>query len=69
VNQEAAEAIRIADKHLAAASIDRRKDLALDIHAAIIKHANIIALHVIRAACDPAAKTKPQPETENDVDR
>jgi len=50
MNAEAAEAIRIADKHLAGKSVDRRKALALDIQEAIVRHAGIIAADVIKAA-------------------
>lgn len=50
MNPEAAEAIRIADKHLAGASIERRKALALDIQEAIVKLAGEIAVDAISTA-------------------
>lgn len=40
---EAAEAINIADEHLAGKSVERRKALAIDIQQAIIRHAGRIA--------------------------
>ncbi len=52
MNPEAAEAIRIADKHLAGQSIERRKALALDIQEAIIRHAGSIATTEITRAFD-----------------
>ena len=50
MNPEAAEAVRIADKHLAGESIERRKALAHEIAQAIISHAERIALDAIEAA-------------------
>lgn len=47
---EAAEAIRIADKHLAGESIERRKALALDINVAIVRLAGSIAADAISKA-------------------
>lgn len=47
---EAADAIRIADKHLAGASVDRRKALAKEIIEAINRYAQIIALDAIKIA-------------------
>jgi len=47
---EAAEAIRIADKHLRGESVERRKALALDIQAAISSHAETIAVDAIKQA-------------------
>ncbi len=44
---EAAEAIRIADKHLAGKSPERRSALAQDILRAIVQHAGQIANAVI----------------------
>lgn len=48
MNPEAADAIRIADKHLAGESIERRKALAVDIQMAIMRHAEAIATDAIR---------------------
>jgi hypothetical protein len=50
VNQEAAEAIRIADKHLAGAPVERRKALAQEIVRAINHYAELIALDAIKIA-------------------
>lgn len=50
MNPEAAEAIRIADKHLAGASIERRKALAQEIVQAINRHAELIAIDAIKIA-------------------
>lgn len=47
---EAAEAIRIADKHLAGESAERRKALAIDIQEAIVRHAGHIANELISDA-------------------
>lgn len=47
---EAAEAIRIADKHLVGASIERRKALALDIQETIVRLAGVIAAEAIQIA-------------------
>jgi ubiquinone biosynthesis protein UbiJ len=47
---EAAEAIRIADKHLAGESIERRKALALDIQETIVRLAGDIAAEAISTA-------------------
>jgi hypothetical protein len=44
---EASDAIRIADDHLAGASPKRRKELALDIHQAIMNHAGRIAFEIV----------------------
>lgn len=55
MNPEAAEAIRIADKHLPGASAERRKALALDIQEAIIRHAGDIARESI---CRAFAKAR-----------
>jgi len=54
MDPEATEAIRIADKHLAGESADRRKALALDIQQAIIRHAGTIANDAISKAFDKA---------------
>lgn len=54
MNPEAAEAIQIANKHLAGETAERRKALALDIQLAIIRHAGVIANDAIRAAFDEA---------------
>lgn len=50
MNPEAAEAVRIADKHLAGESIERRKALAMDIEIAIIRHAGNIANDALSTA-------------------
>jgi hypothetical protein len=55
---EAAEAIRIADKHLYGESIARRKALALDIQAAISKHASVIAMDAVQVALKAARTVK-----------
>ena len=47
---EAAEAIKIADKHLGRKSSERRKALAVDIQQAIICHAGRIAEDAISKA-------------------
>lgn len=47
---EAAEAVRIADKHLAGESIERRKALAHEILEAIVNHAEAIAIAAIKTA-------------------
>jgi hypothetical protein len=47
---ESVEAIRIADKHLAGESIERRKALALEIQEAIMRHAGKIACDAITEA-------------------
>jgi hypothetical protein len=47
---EAAEAIKIADEHLAGKSVGRRKALAIDIQQAIIRHAGRIAEDAISKA-------------------
>lgn len=57
MNPEAAEAIRIADKHLAGAPVERRKALALDIQEAIIRHAVSIATSAITEAFAKARTT------------
>jgi hypothetical protein len=56
MNPEAADAIRIADKHLAGASIARRKALADDIMIAIVKHAGSIADDVLIEALAKSTK-------------
>lgn len=53
---EVSDAIRIADKHLRGAPVERRKALALDITEAIIRHAGDIA----KEAIDTAFKTAHQ---------
>jgi hypothetical protein len=58
MNPEAADAIRIADKHLAGESIERRKALALEITTAIIRHAGTIATDAIRTAFENARKAQ-----------
>lgn len=55
MDPEAAEAVRIADKHLAGHSIERRKALALDIMDAIGWHAGNLAVQAIKEVC---AKTR-----------
>ncbi len=50
MSPEAEEAIRIADKHLAGESVERRKALAHEIVQAINQHAEAIALDAIRIA-------------------
>lgn len=50
MNAEAAEAVRIADKHLAGKSVECRKALALDIMEAISRHASIMAADAITEA-------------------
>lgn len=45
-----ADAIRIADTHLAGKPVEQRKALALDIQAAIIRHAGAIAMSAINEA-------------------
>lgn len=54
MSPEAAEGVRIADKHLAGESIERRKALALEISEAIIRHAGDIAEEAIREAFQKA---------------
>jgi len=56
MNPEAAEAIRIAEKHLVGASVERRKALALDIQQTIIRLAGVIATDAITKAFDGARK-------------
>jgi hypothetical protein len=46
---EAATAIRIADKHLAGQPAARRKELALDIQEAIVRHAGQIVAETVDA--------------------
>ncbi len=58
MNPEAAEAIRIADKHLAGETKERRLALALDIQAAIISHAGAIAMAAIRDGFERARKAE-----------
>lgn len=55
---EAAEAIRIAEKHLGGESIERRKALSLDIQAAISRHAAVIAMDAIEVALKAARALK-----------
>jgi hypothetical protein len=55
---EAAEAIRIAEKHLAGESIERRRALSLDIQNAISKHAGVIAMDAIQVALKAARTVK-----------
>ena len=54
MNPETADAIRIADKHLAGASVERRKALAHEINEAIIRHAGAIAADAIAKAFEKA---------------
>lgn len=58
MNPEAAEGIRLADKHLAGETVERRKALALDITEAIIRHAGTIATDAISKAFEAARKQK-----------
>lgn len=60
MNPEAADAIRIADKHLRGASVERRKALATDIHEAIIRHADLIAVSVIKQGIEIARQRRDQ---------
>ena len=50
MSSEIKDAIQIADKHLAGASPERRKALAIDINAAIIRHAETLVADAIRDA-------------------
>jgi hypothetical protein len=50
MSPESAEAVRIADKHLAGESVERRKALALDIVSAIVRYAEGIAMDAIDEA-------------------
>lgn len=59
MNAEAAEAIRIADKHLAGYPPRRRMALALDIQEAIVRNAGDIAAKLIADACVIARAVKP----------
>lgn len=54
IGPEIAESLRIADKHLAGESADRRKALALDIAEAIVRHAGVIANDAIVKAFNKA---------------
>jgi hypothetical protein len=54
MNPETLEAIRIAEKHLAGESPDKREALAKDIVLAIIQHAHPIARDAIRSAFEKA---------------
>ena len=54
MNPEAADAIRIADKHLAGAPAEQRLALALDIQQAIVRHAGAIAMDAITSGFDKA---------------
>lgn len=56
MSPETAEAIRIADKHLAGESAERRKALALEITEAIVRHAGSIATDAISRAFEKARK-------------
>jgi phenylpyruvate tautomerase PptA (4-oxalocrotonate tautomerase family) len=47
LSPEASEAVRIAEKHLADASVEDRKALASDIAEAIVRHAGTIASETI----------------------
>lgn len=58
MSPEAAEAIRIADKHLADYPAERRKALALDIQEAIIRCAGDIANEAITTAINHARGTR-----------
>lgn len=58
MNPEAADAIRIADKHLAGHSTHRREALAKDIMEAIVRHAGAIADDVLIQALAKSAKPK-----------
>lgn len=60
MNPEAAEAIRIADKHLAGEPIERRKALALDIQEAIVRHAGTLASYAIGEAFKSARNQQQQ---------
>jgi hypothetical protein len=53
---EAAEAVRIADKHLAGESIEKRKALALDILEAIVSYGERVAIAAIKCAVNGAQK-------------
>lgn len=48
MNPEVADAIRIANKHLANGTIDQRKALAKEIASAICRHAELIAVAAIK---------------------
>ena len=50
MNPEVADAIRIADKHLAGESAERRMALAKDIIAAVTRHAFDVAADAISTA-------------------
>lgn len=50
MNPEVAEAIRIADKHLAGESSERRMALAKEIVQAIAIHAETVAMDAIKTA-------------------
>ena len=52
MNPEAEEAIRLADKHLAGESEERRLALALDIQESILRFAGAIAAEAISDAFD-----------------
>jgi acyl-CoA reductase-like NAD-dependent aldehyde dehydrogenase len=56
MNPEAAEAIRIADKHLAGRPPHERRALALDIIQAINRYAGIIAAEVVSEGIKIAGK-------------
>lgn len=55
---EAAEAIRIADKHLAGQSVAERKALAMEILEAINNHAAAIAADAIREGIAAARRVR-----------
>lgn len=50
MDPEVADAIRIADKHLAGEAVERRKALAQEIVLAICRHAGVIAAEAIKTA-------------------
>ena len=58
MTDEAKEAIRIAERHLAGASIERRKALALDIQATFIRLAGNICNEAIDSAFAKARAEK-----------
>lgn len=60
MNPEAADAIRIADKHLAGQPIARREALAKDIVLAIVRHAGGIADDVLIQALAKSVTPKPK---------
>jgi len=50
MSPEVAEAIRIADKHLAGFSVECRQALAIEIVQAIVRHAELVAIDAIKTA-------------------